>query len=73
VPVRLLTAEWGTGGGTAPAYPAEAVQAFREALDVLVTVRPVPGVDHAASIMTMTGARATADLIAAALAPETLA
>ena len=45
----------------------------RDALDVLVTVRPVPGVDHAASIMTMTGARATADLIAAALAPETLA
>ena len=27
----------------------------------------VPGVDHAASIMTMTGARATADLIAEAL------
>jgi len=44
-------------------------QAFRDALDVLVTVRPVPGVDHAASIMTMTGARATAE----ALAAETLA
>jgi pimeloyl-ACP methyl ester carboxylesterase len=71
VTVRLLTAEWSTGAGTAPAYPAEAVRAFRDALDVLVTVRPVPGVDHAASIMTMTGARATADLIAEALAPET--
>src|SRR2546429_2097115 len=67
VPVRFLTAEWSTGAGSAPAYPAEAVQAFRDALDVLVTVRPVPGVDHAASIMTMTGARATAELIAAAL------
>ncbi len=67
VPVRFLTAEWSTGAGTAPAYPAEAVRAFRDTLDVLVTVRPVPGVDHAASIMTMTGARATAELIAAAL------
>ena len=73
VPARLLTAEWSTGADTAPAYPAEAVQAFRDALDVLVTVRPMPGADHAASIMTMTGARATADLIAEALAPETLA
>ena len=73
VPVRLLTAEWSTGAGSAPAYPAEAVRAFRDALDVLVMVRPVPGVDHAASIMTMTGARATADLIAEALAAEMLA
>jgi hypothetical protein len=32
-----------------------------------VTWVEVPGVDHAASIMTMTGARATADLIAEAL------
>jgi len=40
--------------------------------DVLVTVRPVPGVDHAASIMSMTGARATADLIAEALNTEAL-
>jgi pimeloyl-ACP methyl ester carboxylesterase len=71
-PVRLLTAEWSTGADSAPAYPAEAVQSFRDALDVLVTVRPVPGVDHAASIMTMTGARATADLIAEALNTEAL-
>jgi pimeloyl-ACP methyl ester carboxylesterase len=66
VPVRLLTAEWSTGPDSAPAYPAEAVAAFRDALDALVTVRPVAGVDHAASIMTMTGARATAELIAEA-------
>jgi len=39
-------------------------------VDVLVTVRPVPGVDHTASIMTMTGAQATADLIAEALNTE---
>jgi hypothetical protein len=32
--------------------------------DALVTVRPVAGVDYAGSIMTMTGARATAELIA---------
>jgi hypothetical protein len=68
VPVRLLTAEWSTGPDSAPAYPAEAVAAFRDALDVLVTVRPVAGVDHAASIMTTTGARAVAGLITEALA-----
>jgi pimeloyl-ACP methyl ester carboxylesterase len=63
VPARLLTAEWSTGPDSAPAYPADAVAAFRDALGALVTVRPVAGVDHAASIMTMTGARATAELI----------
>jgi len=36
-------------------------------LDALVTVRPVAGVDHAASIMSPAGARASADLITAAL------
>src|SRR5690348_1682295 len=35
VPVRLLTAEWSTGADSAPAYPADAVQSFRDALDVL--------------------------------------
>ena len=29
VPTRLLTAEWSVGAGSAPAYTAEAVQAFR--------------------------------------------
>jgi pimeloyl-ACP methyl ester carboxylesterase len=68
VPARFLVAEWSTGAGSAPAYPAGAVQAFREALpDVLVTVRPVAGVDHAASIMSPAGARATADLILEAM------
>jgi hypothetical protein len=41
-------------------------------VDVLVTVRPEPGVDHAASIMSMPGARATADLIAEALGEKAL-
>jgi pimeloyl-ACP methyl ester carboxylesterase len=66
VPARLLTAEWSTGPDSAPAYPAEAVAGFQDALGPLLTVRPVAGVDHAASIMTMTGARATAELIAEA-------
>jgi pimeloyl-ACP methyl ester carboxylesterase len=68
VPARFLVAEWSTGAGSAPAYPAGAVQAFRAALPyVLVTVRPVAGVDHAASIMSPAGARATADLILEAM------
>jgi pimeloyl-ACP methyl ester carboxylesterase len=66
VPVRLLTAEWSISPDGPPAYPAEAVAGFQDALGALLTVRPVAGVDHAASIMTMTGARATAELIAEA-------
>jgi pimeloyl-ACP methyl ester carboxylesterase len=66
VPIRLLTAEWSTGPGSAPAYSAEATARFRDALGAFLTVRPVTGVDHAASIMTLAGARATAELIAEA-------
>src|ERR1700676_2624518 len=54
------------GAGSAPAYPAEAVRTFRDELDVLVTVQPVAGVDHAGSIMSPAGARAAAGLIAEA-------
>lgn len=68
VPTRLLTAEWSNGVGSAPAYPAEAVAAFRKELDMLVTVQSLAGVDHAAAIMSPPGARATAGLIAEALA-----
>jgi pimeloyl-ACP methyl ester carboxylesterase len=67
VPTRLLTAEWSVGEGSAPAYPAEAVASFRAGLGALITVRPVPGVDYAASIMSLPGARATAELIQEAL------
>jgi pimeloyl-ACP methyl ester carboxylesterase len=67
VPARFLTAQWSVGQDSAPAYPAEAVAAFRAELDALVTVHPVPGVDHAASIMSLPGAKASADLINEAL------
>jgi pimeloyl-ACP methyl ester carboxylesterase len=67
VPTRLLTAEWSTGEGSAPAYPAEAVARFRAGLSALIRVRPVPGVDHAASIMSPPGAQASAELISEAL------
>jgi pimeloyl-ACP methyl ester carboxylesterase len=73
VPTRLLTADWSVGAGSAPAYPPEAVRAFQAELDVLVTVRPVAGVDHAASIMSHAGAAAVAELIAEALDGEVLA
>ena len=66
VPVRFLTAEWSVGAGSPPAYTAEAVRTFRQGLDALVTVRPVAGVDHPASIMSYAGAQASADLIAEA-------
>ncbi len=49
------------------AYIAETVRTFRQGLDALVTVRPVAGVDHAASIMSQVGALASAALIAEAL------
>ncbi len=67
VPTRFLVAEWSAGAGSAPAYPAEAVASFRAELGALVTVRPVPGVDHAAAIMSPPGAQASAELISEAL------
>ncbi|MGZ6826903.1 MAG: alpha/beta fold hydrolase [Mycobacteriales bacterium] len=65
VPVRFLAAQWSTGADSAPAYPQEAVAAYAPA-----TVRTVvvPGVDHAGSIMSTAGARATAELLQEALA-----
>jgi pimeloyl-ACP methyl ester carboxylesterase len=74
VPARLLTAEWSTGAGSSPAYPAGTVQGFRDALgDVLVAVRPLAGADHAASIMSLAGGRVTAGLIRDALTAAVLA
>jgi pimeloyl-ACP methyl ester carboxylesterase len=67
VPTRLLTAEWSTGRDTPPAYPPEAVERFQKELKTLATVKTVPGVDHAASIMSPVGARATAELLSEAL------
>lgn len=64
VPIRFLHAEWGAGPGRPPGYPTESVEQFRPA-----TVRTVfvEGVDHAGSIMTEKGARATAQLLAGAV------
>jgi len=70
VPTRFLAAEWSVGAGSSPAYPAEAISSFRDQLDMLVTVLPLAGVDHAASIMSPAGAQATAALIAEALKNE---
>lgn len=67
VRTRLLTAEWATGPGTSPAYPADAVKKLTADLSGVLTARSLPGADHAASIMSPPGARATADLLAEAL------
>lgn len=63
VPVRLLHAEWATGEGTAPMYPAEHVAAF----PALASVEHVAGVDHAGVVMTDRGAEAGAALLRASL------
>jgi len=64
VPVRLSHAEWAVGAGTPAAYPAEVLARYR---DRIVVERLVPGVDHAGSIMTTTGARVAAELLRDAL------
>jgi pimeloyl-ACP methyl ester carboxylesterase len=64
VPIRFLHAEWGAGPGAPPGYPAETVAQFRPAT---VHTAFVEGVDHAGSIMTQKGAKATAKLLAEAV------
>lgn len=69
-PVRYLYAEWSSGAtadkpATPGAYTDELIAMYSEKC---VSVRYVPGVDHAASIMSMTGAAVTAELIREALA-----
>ena len=67
-PAALLAAEWSRGADTAPAYSEQACREFAAALPAgLLTVHPLDGADHAASIMTRRGAHATADLIRSAL------
>jgi pimeloyl-ACP methyl ester carboxylesterase len=68
VPTRFLHAEWSTGEGSPPAYPADRVAGFAAELPVLRVTELVPGVDHAASIMTGRGAAAVARHLRAALA-----
>jgi pimeloyl-ACP methyl ester carboxylesterase len=64
LPVRFLHAEWSVGEGTGPAYPPEAVERYRHRAQ---NVRFLPGLDHAGSIMTSTGASATAEALREAL------
>jgi pimeloyl-ACP methyl ester carboxylesterase len=66
-PAHLLTAQWSTGADSAPAYSPAAVREYCDALPGLLAVRALAGADHAATIMTGAGARASADLILAAL------
>lgn len=68
VATRLLAAQWSRGPGSEPAYSSAAVRAFRGELAQLVCVRELAGADHAASIMSMAGAAAAAELITDALA-----
>jgi pimeloyl-ACP methyl ester carboxylesterase len=70
MPTRLLAAQWGRGSSSEPAYSSASVQAFLAQLPVLVGVRELAGADHAATIMTMAGAAAVAELIAEALVAE---
>lgn len=65
VPVRFLHAQWSSGKDTPPAYDEELVARYAPAT---VTTRYLPGLDHAGSIMTPTGAAATAELLREALA-----
>jgi pimeloyl-ACP methyl ester carboxylesterase len=64
VPAWLLTAEWGTGAGTAPAYTPAAIKSIRQQIESPLTVQQVRAVDHASAIMSLTGAQAVAELIA---------
>jgi pimeloyl-ACP methyl ester carboxylesterase len=71
MPIRLLAAQWGRGANGEPAYSSAAVQDFLTRLPALISVRELAGADHAATIMTMAGATAVAELITEALAAET--
>lgn len=64
VPVRFLAAEWSRGADSPPAYGPEALERYRPAT---VRTAVVPGVDHAASIMSKAGATVTAELVTEAL------
>jgi hypothetical protein len=59
-PTCFLRAEWSTGAGSPPAHPQEKVAEFAAALPALEHTELIPGVDHAASIMTRRGADAVA-------------
>lgn len=56
LPVTLLYAEWSIGAGSTPAYPEDVVDGWRARVPHL-EARLVPGVDHAGSAMSVTGAK----------------
>jgi hypothetical protein len=66
-PAWLLTAEWSTGEGTTPVYPPEALERVQREVGPVLTVSVLQGADHATTVMSMTGAKATADMIDKAL------
>lgn len=57
-PIHLLYAEWSVGADTAPMYTPDQIDDH-----TLTSVRRMPGLDHAAMIMTSTGAAAVADIL----------
>ncbi|GAA1880219.1 alpha/beta fold hydrolase [Lapillicoccus jejuensis] len=63
-PVRFLHAQWSVGRDTPPAYDAAAVRRYSA---VCTRVVPLPGADHAATVMSARGGLETADLIREAL------
>ncbi len=65
VPVRFSHAEWSVGTGTPPGYPPELVERYGAHAALVVGL---PGLDHAASIMSRRGAMATAEMVREALA-----
>jgi pimeloyl-ACP methyl ester carboxylesterase len=67
-PGRLVHAEWSVGPGSPPAYPPDRVAEFTARLPALEATELVPGVDHAAIIMTRRGAAVVAAHVRAALA-----
>jgi pimeloyl-ACP methyl ester carboxylesterase len=69
-PTRLVYAEWSTGAGSPPAYPAERVAGFAADLPALEATELIQGADHAASIMTRRGAAVVAGHLRAVLAPS---
>lgn len=63
-PVRFLHAQWSVGRDTPPAYDAAAVRRYSA---VCTRVVPLPGADHAATVMSARGGLETADLVREAL------
>ncbi|HWD03753.1 MAG TPA: alpha/beta hydrolase [Amycolatopsis sp.] len=60
VPTELVCAQWGAGPDAPPAYSDEALEAFRAELPTLRRPRRITGADHAATIMTHSGAAVVA-------------